>query len=53
MLDAAAPSATKTTVNPATKSPIPRSTGRKAADGVAPSPPASNSAADSPETTQT
>ena len=53
MLEAAAPSATKTTVKPATKSPMPRSTGRKAADGVAPSPPASNSAAERPETMET
>ncbi len=53
MLDAVAPSATKTTVKPATKSPMPRRTGRSAAAGVAPSPPASNSAAESPETMET
>ena len=53
MLEAAAPSATKTTVKPATKRPMPRRTGRRAADGVAPSPPASNSAAERPETMET
>ena len=53
MLDAVGPSATKTTVKPATKSPMPRSTGRSAAEGVAPSPPASSSAAERPETMET
>ena len=53
MLDAVAPSATKTSVKPATKRPMPRRTGRRAADGVAPSPPASSSAAERPETMET
>ena len=53
MPEAAAPSATKTTVKPAMKRPMPRSSGRRAADGVAPSPPASSSAAESPETMET
>ena len=53
MLEAVAPSATKTTVKPATKRPMPRSTGRRAAEGVAPSPSASSSLAESPETMET
>ena len=53
MLEAAAPSATKTSVKPATNRPMPRRTGRRAADGVAPSPPASSSAADRPDTMET
>ncbi len=50
MLEAVAPSATNTRVKPATKRAMPRSTGRRAADGVAPSPPASSSAAERPDT---
>ena len=53
MLEAAAPSATNTSVKPATNRPIPRRTGRSAADGVVPSPPASSSAAERPETMET
>ena len=53
MLEAAAPSATKTRVKPATNRPMPRRTGRSAAEGVAPSPPASSSAAERPDTMET
>ena len=53
MPDAAAPSATKTNVKPATNSPMPRRTGRRAAAGVAPSPPPSSSAAERPDTIET
>ena len=53
IVEAVAPSATNTTVNPATNSPMPLSTGPRAADGVAPWPPAESSAADSPETMET
>ncbi len=53
MPEAVAPSATKTMVKPATKRAMPRRTGRNAVDGVAPSPPASSSAADRPETMDT
>ena len=50
MLDAVAPSATNTRVKPATNNPIPRRTGRSAADGVVPSLAAASSAAERPDT---
>ncbi len=53
MLEAVAPSATKTRVKPATKRPMPRRTGRRAVAGVAPSPSASSSAAERPDTMET
>ncbi len=53
MLEAVAPSATNTIVKPATKRAMPRRTGRRAAAGVAPSPSASSSLAESPDTMET
>ena len=53
MPEATAPRATKTTVKPAMKSPMPRSIGRMEDSGTAPAPPdcaALSSAAERPDT---